>query len=507
MRWKENSVEVRFRRDAPKISPNEIFDFISTVLKIDPLKDLKCLQQELQRRVISLTMSTEEKCGEVCRLDNGELLFTHANGDQTPVSLTMAGLSNTTVRVHDLPYGMPHQVVVAQLRNFGIPTSPMSFELWPCNGKTTPLSNGSRVVKINLDKHIPSYVMIGGTRAVVQYPGQPRTCARCGLTGHFVRDCTAGPPKKTFASAASGRHVNGLDVVVGDGEVPEPLLASHTSLVADDTPDLSVRSGGNTPPLADRVELSASAPSSVNRGVTPRDVASPAAMSSGGSGKSSGNAREPETRPPGSADGSVVERESGNPEGRVQSPVGPNSEPLRSAWELLKDQARVQLPPPEKGISQGEEEEAGSTPVVGSGASGGEGSNSVFREMERSLSLNLETKIGEWEMNSPDTEVSWASACSTPIPAEGNKFFEPREKKSGKEEKRGQTVMPRISTRWTVKQAIDKAMRTGNVELMKASISKAAKRGRNSPDQDSGKKKPNAEARRTENSKGRKKQF
>ncbi|PIK59056.1 putative zinc finger CCHC domain-containing protein 3-like [Apostichopus japonicus] len=53
--------------------------------------------------------------------------------------------------------------------------------------------NGHRQVRIDLKQDIPSFLFIAGHKAHVRYPGQPRTCFRCGETGHEAKGC---PNKK-----------------------------------------------------------------------------------------------------------------------------------------------------------------------------------------------------------------------------------------------------------------------------------------------------------------------
>ncbi|PIK45389.1 putative zinc finger CCHC domain-containing protein 3-like [Apostichopus japonicus] len=53
--------------------------------------------------------------------------------------------------------------------------------------------NGHRQVRIDLKQDIPSFLFIAGHKAHVRYPRQPRTCFRCGETGHEAKGC---PNKK-----------------------------------------------------------------------------------------------------------------------------------------------------------------------------------------------------------------------------------------------------------------------------------------------------------------------
>jgi hypothetical protein len=49
--------------------------------------------------------------------------------------------------------------------------------------------NGNRQYKMKLRGNIPSALRIAGRNVWVAYPGQKKTCNRCGSTEHFVREC------------------------------------------------------------------------------------------------------------------------------------------------------------------------------------------------------------------------------------------------------------------------------------------------------------------------------
>jgi hypothetical protein len=40
-----------------------------------------------------------------------------------------------------------------------------------------------------LKKHIPSYIVIAGYRALISYDGQPQTCYGCSDTEHMYNVC------------------------------------------------------------------------------------------------------------------------------------------------------------------------------------------------------------------------------------------------------------------------------------------------------------------------------
>jgi hypothetical protein len=46
------------------------------------------------------------------------------------------------------------------------------------------VSNGIRIVELSLKLHIPSNMVIAGTRVIISYEGQPLTCYGCNGAGH-----------------------------------------------------------------------------------------------------------------------------------------------------------------------------------------------------------------------------------------------------------------------------------------------------------------------------------
>ena len=51
--------------------------------------------------------------------------------------------------------------------------------------------NGVRIAVTNLKKHLPSHMIIVGTRVLISYEGQPPTCYGCNEQGHLNQDFQA----------------------------------------------------------------------------------------------------------------------------------------------------------------------------------------------------------------------------------------------------------------------------------------------------------------------------
>jgi hypothetical protein len=50
------------------------------------------------------------------------------------------------------------------------------------------VSSGVMIVHIDVSKHIPSHLTIGGHRAMVSYDGQPMTCYAFNESGHLIQN-------------------------------------------------------------------------------------------------------------------------------------------------------------------------------------------------------------------------------------------------------------------------------------------------------------------------------
>ncbi|KAH7966613.1 hypothetical protein HPB49_018009 [Dermacentor silvarum] len=55
----------------------------------------------------------------------------------------------------------------------------------------TDISNGSRLVKLEMIKPPPNFIMVTGFRVMREYKGMKRVCSKCGAEGHFGTSCTS----------------------------------------------------------------------------------------------------------------------------------------------------------------------------------------------------------------------------------------------------------------------------------------------------------------------------
>lgn len=119
------------------------------------------------------------------------------------------------VRIHDLPPRTPSTVIFEAMRSYGTVIS-ISKEVWK---KYFPgFYNGVRVVRMQLNKTIPSYLTIDGETTLVTYTNQTKTCRFCGQKVH--------PRQKCASSTSTTSHTTTVNNPV---EVAEPARTGDDS--------------------------------------------------------------------------------------------------------------------------------------------------------------------------------------------------------------------------------------------------------------------------------------
>ncbi|KXJ84033.1 hypothetical protein RP20_CCG021460 [Aedes albopictus] len=97
------------------------------------------------------------------------------------------------VRIHDLPPGIPNAVVAEHMKEYGKVVS-VARELWKKFFVGIP--NGVRVVRIELNTHIPSFIKIQNQLTTVSYRSQIPTCRQCERKAHPNLKCSEAAAKQ-----------------------------------------------------------------------------------------------------------------------------------------------------------------------------------------------------------------------------------------------------------------------------------------------------------------------
>jgi len=113
----------------------------------------------------------------VLQATEGCVEFHHDNGELSLVNINLAGMApevkEKTTREALSPYGDVRKVYE---------------ETWSKRYRYQVYSV-VRIAMTNLKKHLPSQMIIAGSRALISYEGQPPMCYGCNKQGHINQDC------------------------------------------------------------------------------------------------------------------------------------------------------------------------------------------------------------------------------------------------------------------------------------------------------------------------------
>lgn len=101
-----------------------------------------------------------------------------------PVFIGDADFKTVIVKIYEAPPEMPDTVVIGRVSHYG---RVLSFRR--DHGIATGVHNGVRTARMRLTEAFPSSVRIAGEAIFISYPGQLKTCRKCGDVGHMAQGC------------------------------------------------------------------------------------------------------------------------------------------------------------------------------------------------------------------------------------------------------------------------------------------------------------------------------
>ena len=105
-----------------------------------------------------------------------------------PVFIGDADFKTVIVKVYEAAPEMPDTVLIGRLSHYG---RVLSFRR--DRSIATGILNGVRTVRMRLSKTIPSAIRFAGESVFISYPGQPKSCRKCGDIGHLAQGCKKPP--------------------------------------------------------------------------------------------------------------------------------------------------------------------------------------------------------------------------------------------------------------------------------------------------------------------------
>ena len=153
-------------------------DVIEAFLKVGvSVEHIYSIQYRNSNRSWCVTFTDELTKEQV--LEKGVIRIANA-----PVFVGDAAFKTVIVKVYEAAPEMPDTVLIGRLSHCG---RVLSFRR--DRSIATGILNGVRTVRMRLSKTIPSAIRIAGESVFISYPGQPKSCRKCGDLGHLAQGC------------------------------------------------------------------------------------------------------------------------------------------------------------------------------------------------------------------------------------------------------------------------------------------------------------------------------
>lgn len=198
MARRRDTLSLVFEKVAPVFTPMQVMDFMEKQLRLKE-EEVVGIQLEPNLKRVFIKLKDGKRCEEVANYGSGKYLFTHGNGTMSTVEVMCADLGNRLVRILKLPFEVSNEGLGKVLSAYGRLTSPISEEMFDSKHKYK-VKTGTRSVRMDLAKPIPSYLVVEGQRALILYPGQAPTCMLCNKSGHIRKFCDQDSSSRAWSS-------------------------------------------------------------------------------------------------------------------------------------------------------------------------------------------------------------------------------------------------------------------------------------------------------------------
>ena len=240
MSERQNTLCCIFDPRSPRITAYHIHEWIYEQMGLHE-DAVSMIQIDGPRRRVYIKFVNALKMSQILDATNGQLSFRHENGEQSTVAIEIAGMGRREIRIAALPPEVTNNAIKDAFAKYGEVTD-IKGELWTTSYRYK-VSNGVRLVRINLKHHLPSRLVIAGHSCDVTYPGQPPTCYACSQIGHIYQQCPQRrretpqgglEARLTWAQVAGPTKRHERTGPVGTVPVDNPPLSDDTPPLSDD---------------------------------------------------------------------------------------------------------------------------------------------------------------------------------------------------------------------------------------------------------------------------------
>jgi hypothetical protein len=144
---------------------------------------------ETRNQVTRLTFNSKAFCEAFLEKNSG-VHNVNIDGKEYKITVKDSNIVEKFVRVTGIPYTLNLGIVKMRLREYG-EVFDLRWERFRVAEDEVlfPVLSTWLIVRMSINKEIPSYVTIGDYRAFTRYHGQIPTCKHCDGKEHFGKDC------------------------------------------------------------------------------------------------------------------------------------------------------------------------------------------------------------------------------------------------------------------------------------------------------------------------------
>ena len=203
---RKNTIVCIFDMRSPGITAFNIHEWIYAQLRLQE-DDIQMIQIDGPRRRLYIKFVSAEIMQSILQNTKGHQEYKHDNGEISIVKVELAGMGLRRIRVANLTPEVNEPVLCDAMSKYGN-VKDVQEEHWP-NQYRYKISNGVKIVELNLKKHVPSHMIIADHRVLTTYEGQPPTCYNCNKQGNHSVECPyrkSSTPSYTSNRAESWGH-------------------------------------------------------------------------------------------------------------------------------------------------------------------------------------------------------------------------------------------------------------------------------------------------------------
>jgi hypothetical protein len=189
---------------SPRITAFNIHEWIHAQLRLQ--EDDRMIQIDGPRRRVYTKFVSADRMQAILQDIQGQQEYQQDNGEISIVKVELAGMGLRQVGPAGLPPEVKEPVLRDAMSKYG-DVKDIQEEQWP-NQYKYKVSNGIKIVGVNLKKHVPSYMFIASHRVLTTYEGQPPTCYNCNEQGHHSVECPYRRSTPTYTSNRADSWAN-----------------------------------------------------------------------------------------------------------------------------------------------------------------------------------------------------------------------------------------------------------------------------------------------------------